>query len=277
MSGGVRGAIAASCALVLVVLAGCSGGAGPRDARTRPSLASTAPVRKWLAHRPLWVAHRGGDADWPEASRLAYQQAAVWSPSLALEVPVRRTSDGVWVVSEDRSTGRVFGRDLVIALTPWATLATLRSLHGGQPMARLREDVLDVVARDRILFVDDKSDVRPGELLDLLDRYGGPQRTVIKAYWASRRMPAEAHRHGYLVWGYYDASSLAGFGSTQPGFDLLGLNWSAPRAVFARFEGTGKPVIAHVVARPTQARQALDSGAAGLMVSDVVRLVPRGV
>ena len=71
-------------------------------------------MSRWLAQRTLYVAHRGGDANWPEGSAAAYAQATAWNRNLALEVPVWRTADGVWVVSEQPTTGRVFGTDLDI-------------------------------------------------------------------------------------------------------------------------------------------------------------------
>jgi glycerophosphoryl diester phosphodiesterase len=231
-------------------------------------------VQAWLRATPAEVAHRGGDADWPEGTAYAYRQAADRNPGLALEVPVWRTADGVWVVSEDRTTGRVFGTDLAIPATRWSTLSRLRTRRGGLPMARLQQDLLDVYGRSRVLLVDDKADTDAAAFLDLLDASGGPSRDVVKCYWGSSAVAAEARRRGYLTWGYYDAGGLAALPATSARFDLLGLPWSAPAADWAAARATGKPLFGHVVATAQQADVARREGATGLMVSGVEEVVP---
>ncbi|MCU1656183.1 MAG: hypothetical protein JWO57_839 [Pseudonocardiales bacterium] len=222
----------------------------------------------------MYIAHRGGDADWPEGTAYAYARAAAWNSNLALEVPVWRTSDGVWVVSEDATTSRVFGQNYTIRDTPWATLAGLRGLHGGQPMARLVNDVLDVYGRSRILFIDDKSDTNVAELLDLLDSFAGPSRYVVKSFCRSVNAPKLARARGYLTWGYYFAKDMSIFESTQSRFDMVGLNYMAPSANFTTMHDTGKPVVAHIISTTDAARTALANGVQGLMVSAVEQVVP---
>ena len=281
-------------ALACLLLTACSGGtataprstpsaaaptaAAPAPAAAAPTAAvprsTPTPLQLWLRATPLEIAHRGGDADWPEGTAEAYRQAAARNPGLALEVPVWRTADGVWVVSEDRTTGRVFGADHAIPETTWATLSRLRTRQGHQPMARLVEDVLDVYGADRVLFVDDKSDADAAAFLDLLDSFAGRSRYVVKCYWRSTAVAAEARTRGYLTWGYYDDAGPAGLAGTQARFDLLGLPWSAPAADWAAARATGKPVIAHVVATAQQAGVARGRGAAGFMVSGVEEVVP---
>ena len=222
------------------------------------------------------IAHRGGSADWPEGSPLAYRDAEAWDPALALEFPARRTADGVWVASEDATTGRVFGRDLTIATSTWAQLSTLRSTVGAQPMSRLQETLLAQLPTTRILFVDDKDDAHVAELLDLLDRYGGRDRTVIKSYCGSVATPNAARARGYTTWGYHYESDMAGFAATQGRFDLLGLRFDASAASWQTALATHKRVIAHIVATAAQAQQGLAAGATGLMVSGVQQVVPHG-
>ena len=234
------------------------------------------PLQAWLKTRPMEIAHRGGDGDWTEGTAESYRKAAAWSPSLALEVPVWRTADGVWVVSENRTTGRVFDRDYAIPDTPWSTLAGLRTRNGAQPMARLVQDVLPVVGPDRVMFVDDKSDHDATAFLDLLDSWGGHSRFVVKSFWKAINVVQAAHRRGYFTWGYYFTGDMGSFAATQSKFDLLGLPYDAPVADFRTMIATGKPVIAHIISSPDEARQALARGARGLMISGVTAVVPRG-
>ena len=241
-----------------------------------PVAAAATPVQKWLAATPSRIAHRGGSASWPEASPLAYQNAVAWSPSLALEFPARRTVDGVWVASDEATTGRVFGTNLTIATTTWAKLSTLRSINGGQMMSRLKETILDKVPTTRVLVVDDKDDAHVAELLDLLGRYGGPSRTIIKSFYQFANTPPRARTKGYLTWGYWYQSDMPRFADTQAAFDLLAMQWDAPASTFTTMRATGKRVFAHVVATAAQAQSGLSKGATGLMVSGVTEVVPQG-
>lgn len=252
-------------ALAAVWLVGCS---------TLPPSPPQTPLQRWMASTPMYIAHRGGDADWTEGTAEAYAHAAAWNPSLALEVPVWPTSDGVWVVSEDPTTGRVFGTDDVIKRTPWATLAALRTVRGHHQMARLVNDVLAVYPRDRIIFVDNKPSTDINGFLKLLDSYGGPTRFVVKSYWKSKALPQQARKGGYITWGYYYAKDVQDFAATESRFDMLGLNYSAPPADFAAMQATGKPIIAHIIGNAQAAAAALHSGASGLMVSAVQQVIP---
>lgn len=240
-----------------------------------PPVVEGSPLQRWLSAPLVEIAHHGGSASWPPASPLAYRNAVAWSPELALEFSARRTADGVWVGSEDATTGAVYGTDLTIATSTWDQLSALRSLDGGQPMSRLDTDLLDVAPADRVLFVDDKDDAHVDELLDLLDQHGGPGRTVIKSYWKTVTTPTEAHRRGYQTWGYYYADEMDQFAATQARFDLLGINASAPVPTYQQMLATGKRVIAHIIRSPAQAEQARSRGATGLMVADVEQVVPQ--
>lgn len=267
-------------ALVAVLASGgCGRSTGPQRSAVTPlpgpPRSTATPLQQWIAHSPMYVAHRGGDADWPEGTAYAYTHAAAWRPDLALEVPVRRTSDGVWVISEDATTGRVFNADVRIRSTPWATLSTLRTRQGDHPMARLANDILDVYGRTRILFVDDKADTNAASFLDVLGSYAGRTRYVVKSYWHARNVATEAHKRGYVTWGYYYAKDMSHFAATQSKFDMLGLDHAAPAADFAAMRATGKPVLVHVVATAHTAQTGLAEGARGLIVSGVQEVVPR--
>jgi len=259
--------------LVLVLLAGGLVLAGCSTALTGAAQPLRTPVEAWLAQPTAWIAHRGGSADWPEGTAYAYDRAAGWSPSLALEAPVWLTADGVWVVCHDATTGAEFDADLDIATSTWAQLSALRTVDGDLPMARLT----DVLAEhpDRVWLVDDKPAADPAGLLDLLDAAGGPDRFVVKSYGPSVAVPEAARARGYPTWGYWFDADLPTFDADQVRYDLLALPWDGDASAWADAVGTGKPVFGHVVAAPDQARRALDRGATGLMVAGVEEVVPR--
>lgn len=265
--------------IALALVPACAGPqvqASPSRVTSSHARFSPTPLQAWLSHAPLYVAHRGGDANWTEGTAYAYGRAAAWNPQLALEAAVWRSSDGVWVVSEHRSTGGLFDADRDIPSTAWSVLSTLRTRMGHHPMTRLREDLLDVYGRTRILFIDNKSDTDETAFLDLLSSYGGRTRFVVKSFWAADRTVGAAHRRGYLTWGYYYSEDMRHFAATQHRFDLLGLESSASREDFRMMAATGRPVIAHIINAPGEARAALDKGATGLMVANVEAVVPAG-
>ena len=274
---------------VAVGLAGtaCSTTTGPIPATTSPSdqhcvaatgavtsVDASSPVARWLAQTPFFVAHRGGDASWVEGTADAYQNAVKWNPDLALEVPVWRSADGVWVVSEEPTTGRVFNADDTISSTTWATLSTLRTKRGNFPMARLENDILEPYGSTRILFIDNKADLHVTEFFDLLDSYAGPSRYISKGFYASKNSALEARCRGYLTWGYYGTGDMSHFADTQARFDLLGLDYSAPSTDFATMSATGKPVIAYLIGNQAAEASAVGVGASGFMVSAVREVVP---
>lgn len=230
------------------------------------------PLSTWLGAAPFTCAHRGGSDDWPEMSLYAYQQSVAWGCA-ALELSVWRTSDGVWAGSHDRSTLRVFGVDLDITATPWATLQTLRSTVGGQPMCRL-EDVLDRWGQTRIIFVDNKQSTNVAAFFDKLDTYpGATGRFVSKSYYTDTAVTAEAHNRGYKTWGYYYQADVPNLASTQSRWDILGMDYTADAASWTAVLSYGKPVMAHIVNSAAARTTALGKGANGLMVSKVTQAV----
>lgn len=261
---------------VLVLVVAMVSGCGRASAHGRPS--AQTPVTSFLAHRPFYVAHRGGDEDWPEGTAYAYHEAVGWSAGLALEMPVRRTVDGVWVVSHDPTTGRVFGRNLNIATSRWADLAALRSLRGRLPLARLQHDVLDVVPRTRVLFIDDEDPPTAATLLRLLTGTAAHHAPSSKATGGRPQCPRRRVEPTTSRGGFYYAAGLraqpGALTATQRRFDLLGIDGSAPAADFRAMRRSGKPLIAHIVATRPAAQRALSLAASGLMVSGVTAVVP---
>jgi len=100
--------------------------------------------------RKTWyIAHRGASHDAPEntlpAFKLAWEQGAD-----GIECDVRLTADGRLVCLHDPGTGRVAGRDLVVAES---TLADLQQVH---PIPTL-EEVLALVPEGKRIVIEIKS------------------------------------------------------------------------------------------------------------------------
>jgi glycerophosphoryl diester phosphodiesterase len=114
-------------------------------------------------------------------------------------VPVWRTSDSVWVVSHDSTTGRVFDKNLDIRASAGTELPKLLTKIGHLPMARLVNDILIPYDSTRILFIDNKAYAHSHAFFSLLDSYAGNTRYVSKAYDTSKNTATEAHKRGYVT------------------------------------------------------------------------------
>jgi len=265
-------------------------GGGSLTATTTPAAATTVnlssagtltahkagPLDTWLRNPTLYVAHRGGSADWPEETLYAYTQAATWAnaATLALECSVWMSSDGVFVASHDQTTGRIFnGTSYDINVTPWATLSTLTTKVGGYPIARL--DNLLPAFPDRAWFVENKGSSGITAFFNLLDANGGPARIVSKQPANNTTVNAEARNRGYRTWGYYFDADTPTIAATQSRWDMLGEDYAASPASWAAVQSYGKPVLAHIVDTAAHKTLAASYSPAGYMASGVQEVVPQ--
>ncbi len=122
------------------------------------------------------VAHRGDPAHAPE-NTLASIRSAVNRGARAVEVDVRRTADGVWVVFHDAKLRRIAGVSGSVARSPWSWLRRLEAgswfspRFKGEPIPRLAE-VLEFCRRRRVgLFLDVKVSKGEASLCRLLRRF----------------------------------------------------------------------------------------------------------
>ena len=234
------------------------------------------PLDVWFQQPTLYVAHRGGSADWPEETLYAYTQATRWADAatLALECSVWMSSDGVFVASHDQTTGRVFnGTSYDINVTPWATLSTLTTKAGGYPIARL-DDLLPAFP-DRAWFVENKGSSGITSFFNLLDANGGPSRIVSKQPANNTTVNAEARNRGYKTWGYYFDADTPTIAATQSRWDMLGEDYAASAASWAEVKSYGKPVLAHIVDTAAHKTLAASYSPAGFMASGVQEVVPQ--
>jgi hypothetical protein len=234
--------------------------------------ASTAtPVAAWIAVRPMYIAHRNEELDWPEETLYGYQQARAWNSQQALEISVQQSSDGVWVCSHDQTTGRVFaGTSLDIPTNTWATLSSKVTINGGYPIARL-VDIMDAFPTC-ILWVDNKATVNVSAFLDTLDAHGGNTRVIVKGYSGSTGYADSARARGYKTWGYFYHTDVSHLGTWDTHWDLLGMEIDAgTTSDWSTIKSIGKPVIAHttIISLATKAT-ATGFGADGYMASKAI-------
>lgn len=164
-------------------------------------------IDAWLASEtyPTW-AHRGAPNthERAEFSRDTYANALAVGMR-ALEVSSHRTSDGVWVLSHNATTGEQYTSDLTIASTPWSTLQTLTRKYGvtTEPMWTL-QGILDAYAKKYVLVVENKSYANNTEFYNICNA-ADPTRThiVMKFSGDATSSIALGKTNGYTTWGYY--------------------------------------------------------------------------
>lgn len=228
-------------------------------------------VNQMLDESEIRVAWRARGDEQPEMSMVGYDNCvtAGWK---VLEVSVRLSSDGVWIMNHDTTLTRTTPSTATIASSTAAsmlgTTIDFPFSAGGSVVGRL-EDLLDAYGSTHVIFIDNKSNEfgfgSTDTLLDLLDTYpNSTEHFVFKGFkgWAPAADAARAR--GYLTWGiYYDGevSSSPNYAS----WDILGLNTDAIQANWDVINGQGKRVLGHVVHSLSDRTTGLSKGATGFM------------
>lgn len=263
---------------------------GPRTPSSvvpmRPGFSS---VSQMLATPGFTWAHRGGSSSYPEHSLYAYTQSVARGYGV-LEVSLGRTSDGVWFGLHDQTTDRTSGGTYGNASSQtWAQIQAQQIVIGGsaapQPYMRWSE-IVAAYGSTHILVVDPKYALGPykNEFLNMVLNDVGTERAIIKYSGGgsgAADLSTSARALGFETWGFFyatDASAaLGGNGNIQtwgPYWTLIGMDYTAPQAVWDEALALGKPVIGHIA--PTQAayNTAIVKGAAGVQVSGVASVAP---
>lgn len=243
---------------------------------------ATEQIDLYWANAPFYAAHRTGGANWPELTLYGLQQCLAWGVK-AVELSVWKTADDVWVCHHDHNTARMTGANINIYDATWAELSGLTTTaeftdDPGQPRRPIMrlDTALDALPPNVIAYIDDKTTMNVGSLLDLLDTYPNARgRFVFKQFMAQWAQADAARARGYRTWGiYYDAEIVTA--PTRTGsFDTLGMNFNATQEHWNAALATGKPVMGHIILNPSQKTSAQSKGASGFMVSSVKTVIPR--
>lgn len=135
----------------------------------------------FMVHRTrplLIVGHRGDPAHAPE-NTLASVRSAIAKGAKAVEVDVRRSSDGVWIAFHDSTLQRITGHRGNVARVRWRVLRSLDA--GGDRIPRITE-VLNLCGRRGVrVILDVKVRDREKELFRILQRSGWLDRVIVGA------------------------------------------------------------------------------------------------
>lgn len=262
----------------LALPAGCSAGTAPPPAAAPRTIASVT------SQTPFYIAHRGGQRNWPEMTAYAYGQATSLPFVEAIEISVCATADGVLVCSHDPTTTRVTGLDYEIAKQPWSTLEPLMVTsrftedpsQPSRPLTRL-DEVLELYLSKYVVFIEAKTAPALPPLKALLVALNQPARTVWKHPINSGHFEW-AKEQGFGTWGYaldepaHSMDKVRAL-AAEPRIDMLGVHWSRSDEVLTEFaaiaQSFNKKVIMWSLETPEQRARALKFGASGLMTADI--------
>lgn len=229
----------------------------------------------FAATSPVFIAHRGSGDNWVEHTLDAYTRSIAFGAPV-VEVSVGASSDGVLLCHHDATTTRMTGEQLVIAETPWSALSNLRNdardwlgpAAALQPIPRL-DDVLDAVARTRIVFVEDKQGTQQPQLIGLMESFPEATSHFVWKQSVEYAPPAAIISAGYKTWGYFTKDLYARAEELGAPHDYLGVEHSATDDEIAQVVALGKPVIAWPIHYRSTRDRMVSLGVTGMMCSNV--------
>jgi hypothetical protein len=241
-----------------------------------------ASVADMLSRPMVYMAHRGGSADYPEHSLRGYTQSVVEGFG-CLEWSTQRTSDGVFVGCHDPNINSVVlggGSFPPISQMTWAQIQAQQikppAAHperSPEPFMRL-EQLVAAYGKTHVIMVDPKN-VSPTyypQLLDLMDANGGPSRWIGKWVGSNAQWSVALRSRGYKSWGaFYNHDDRTMVTSAQAQWDVLGFNFgnAAAQEDWDFILSFGKRVFAHVCPDQASVDMGVAKGATGAQVSGI--------
>ena len=237
-------------------------------------------VASMLAQPMVYIAHRGGSAEYPEHSRRGYTQAAIEGFG-ALEFSAARTSDGVIIGCHDATIDRVVeggGSFPPVSQMTWAQIQQqmvkppdTHPERAPEPFIRIEQLIADYGSTHLIVF--DPKSISPThypQILALMDANGGPSRWIGKWVGSNAAWSTALRSRGYKSWGaYYSTDDRSMVTGSQAQWDVLGFNFggSAPQEDWDFILSFGKRVWCHVAPTQGDVDTGVSKGATGAMVS----------
>lgn len=170
---------------------------------TLTGVGSTAISRAVTSAATVYVAHHACFASTlGEGTLEAYQAAVAQDPYCLIELPLWKTTDGKYVISHDRTTGRVFtGTSVDITTVTWASISGYTTINGGKLIRKL--DDITTAFPNGLFVVDNKQDTGASALITTLDslcqgRWMGKQAQSASGTWLTSCQNA-----GAPVWGFF--------------------------------------------------------------------------
>ncbi|KSU67684.1 glycerophosphodiester phosphodiesterase [Arthrobacter sp. NIO-1057] len=220
------------------------------------------------------IAHRGSGDNWTEHTLHAYGQALAHGAQ-AIEISVHRSKDGHFICHHDASLERLCGVPQLISETPWDELQGLRNnarqwlgpSTSLEPLTLL-ETVLDQLADQVVLFIEDKSGQHASELIEMVVSSSVPVESTVWKQPATGTGTDLAKAAGMKTWGYFAPENFKDIEELAGRFDAIGIHDSADPDIINRAVATGLPVICWEVHRRSQRDWLVSQGVRGMMCSN---------
>lgn len=245
---------------------------GEREAEVltvRPVPHGARSVDELLSTPRFIVAHRGGSASWPEGTQRAYTMAAAHGVH-AMEVPVCRTTDGVWFVLHDQSLSRLGGPATDCRTMSWMQVVdAMTDVDGGSRMPARLDWVLEHYAGDFTLIVDPKYVAwsATDEYVEMLMPYRS--NLMLKYAAENEDLHAVWRAAGLRTWSYaypqYQPDAWYRRMLVNDDLDVLSMSWDASDEVWTELVATGKPVASHIPGTAEGVATGWAKGAVGAM------------
>lgn len=258
--------------------------AGSGTGTAYQALPLVSPLKEWMKDKgSMYVAHRGGSADYVEHTMAAYVATDARKVQ-AMEISTWMTTDGIWLASHDRDTSRMFGAGQSIDI-PTNTYAAVMAATaagttiGGYPMAKVT-DIISAFNDQHIWFIENKQSLNISAFFAMLEAYpNATGRFVIKAFCSTAGPPssspvAAGRLRGFRSWGYYYEADVPTLASTSDYFDILGQDYTASVGAWTATLAVGKPVLAHVCLSLAAVNQGFARGSQGVMTGKIATAVP---
>jgi hypothetical protein len=208
--------------------------------------ASAYPV---VAHRGAPNGHTRAEFSWDAFD------TAIAAGFRCLELSSQVSSDGVWVLSHDATTGEQYTTNVTISATSWAVLQTLTRKYGvtTEPMRRLDE----TLARysNYIFQVENKTFGNYTPYHAILTAVPNYQNKIIwKCQGSTPGAFALARGLGFTTWAYYfgSAGCVDMVNEDNPDEMWVGLssgptNLATAQTYFDWAIARSKPILAHII------------------------------
>jgi glycerophosphoryl diester phosphodiesterase len=139
-------------------------------------------VEKMRNTRPMILGHRGYSAQFPENSKLSFQEA--WKYCDGIECDIQKSLDGEFVVIHDATTGRTAETSLQVNAR---TLDTLKSVRfDGEQVILTLVELLDLAPGNSIINIELKHEtITPVDcpaIIDLIHRHGSHLTVIVSSF-----------------------------------------------------------------------------------------------
>lgn len=235
-------------------------------------------IYEFDTNRPMYIAHRNQALVYPDHSRAAVRESAASSLVDALEVDVRKLSDGTLVNFHDHKLKRLTGHIGKVEDLTTAEFHALRINPKKWNKPRILEDDIPTTYEDilseykgkKIFVPEVKTKGAGAVVVNALVEQGIPTtEAIVQSFFLDDLLPAV--RAGYPAMLLTDNIRDIALAKTE-GVTWVGIKQNAPDVVFKSWHDAGFKTVAWTVNNLTRRDELLSLGVIGFFTDDVTYL-----